>query len=67
MHAEHKTKEGLVLHSICAQISLNLVFVNVKGSTSFGIFVNTDRNIPELRPDSLFKLMVEGDLGTRPL
>ena len=29
-----------------------LTFRHVKGSTSFGIFVNTDRNIPELRPHS---------------
>ena len=46
------------------QISANLLFTYVKGSTSFGIFVNTDRNIPELRPSS--ELAVEGDLGTRP-
>jgi hypothetical protein len=44
--------------------SMNLLFTYVKGSTSFGIFVNTDRNIPELRPSS--ELAVEGDLGTRP-
>jgi len=36
--------------SICAHISVNLLFTYVKGSTSFGIFVNTDSNIPELRP-----------------
>jgi hypothetical protein len=47
------------------QISANLLFTYVKGSTSFGIFVNTDRNIPELRPSS--ELAVEGDLGTWPL
>jgi tellurite resistance protein TerC len=45
-------------------ISTNLLFTYVKGSTSFGIFVNTDSNIPELRPSR--KLVVEGDLGTRP-
>jgi tellurite resistance protein TerC len=50
--------------SICPQIFINLLFTYVKGSTSFGIFVNTDRNIPELRPSS--ELAVEGDLGTRP-
>jgi len=30
----------------------HITFARVKGSTSFGIFVNTDRNIPELRPHS---------------
>jgi len=43
------------------QKSMNILFTYVKGSTSFGIFVNTDRNIPELRPSS--ELAVEGDLG----
>jgi len=52
LHAEHKAKTGLTLLSICTQISPNLLFTYVKGSTSFGIFVNTDRNIPELRPNS---------------
>ena len=51
--------------SICMQISANLLFTYVKGSTSFGIFVNTDRDIPELRPSS--EIAVEGDLGTWPL
>jgi len=34
----------------CLNIDQPLAFTYVKGSTSFGIFVNTDRNIPELRP-----------------
>jgi hypothetical protein len=37
---------------VCPGAVITLGFTHVKGSTSFGIFVNTDRNIPELRPHS---------------